>query len=184
MKRVSWIIAVLVMGASTLALARPGKGEARGDGPGFGHGPGGPGFGLCLALKDPDLGVTDEQAARLKPLCKTQREKMGSLGDSLGDLHEAVRTELEKDAPDLDRVGALHQQMATLQTEMARQHVTLRASVREILTAEQITKLKALRDERREGRGRHGKPGAHDGGGCPFGGPDGDEPDQSPRDAD
>lgn len=183
MKRWTWITMLVVLGVSTAAWAGPGrKGGGDGDGPGWGHGgPGGHGLGLCKMLRDPELGVTDEQAARLKPLCLAQREQGHTLFQSMGDLHEAVRAELEKDAPDFDRVGALHQQMAALKTDLVKQHVALRTQVRGILTAEQLAKLKTMRDAR---PGRHGRgDGPQDGHGC--GGDEGpsDRPRTPPTDA-
>ncbi len=179
MKTWTWIAMLVVLGVSMSAMARPGKqrGADDGDGPRAGRGGhGGPGFGLCLALRDPALGVTDAQSDQLKPLCRAERDKASALLDSRADLKDAVRAELENDAPDFDRVAALHQQMATLKTEMARQHVALRSQVRAILTAEQVTKLQELRDARRgghekgdhrgcmgdgPGRGRRSAPGAN-----------------------
>jgi len=177
MKRVNLVLTVATMVlVSTAALARPGQGGGPGGGPGWGHaGPGGPGFALCRALKAPEVGVTDEQAARLRPLCKAQRQRTDELFEGLDDLRDAARVELEKDQPDLDRVGALHQQMATLHTELARQHVSLRDAARGILTAEQLATLKRLHDERGPKQGLHrGGPGRGPGGAdCPLGGPDG-----------
>lgn len=157
MKTWTWIAMLVVLGVSMSAMARPGKqqGGCDGDGPRAGRGGhGGPGFGLCFALRDPALGVTEAQSDQLKPLCRAERDKTSALLDSRSDLRDAVRAELEKDAPDFDRVASLHQQMATLKTELARQHVALRTQVRAILTAEQVAKLRDLRDARRNGPGR------------------------------
>gem|GEM_PF-3282176 len=183
MKRSMIVAMFLVLGVSMAALAGPGKRGGRGDGDGpekgF-RGPGGHGFGLCLALRDPALGVTEAQADQLKPLCRAQRDRMRSLGDSLGDLHDAVRAELDKDAPDFARVSALHQQIATLKTEMAKQHVELRGQARAILTAEQQATLKELLDSRGSGRDRGDGPrGGH---GCDGNGSEG-RPDLPPPDA-
>ena len=189
MKRATWILTALMLTVTVPALARPGKAD-RGEEPrGFGrHGPGGPGFGLCRLLKAPELGLTDEQSARLKPLCVAQREKMGSLLQSQRDLRDEVRAELEKDAPDLERVASLNQQVAALHTEMARQHVALRQSVRGELTEQQAAALKRLADqppaERDRTRGGHGRPDGEGPFGCPFGGPDGPDPEGPEPNAD
>lgn len=148
---------LLTMSFALTANARPGEGAKRG-----GRGKGGPGHGLCRMLKAPELALNDDQQAQIQPLCEAMRERAKPLFEEIGRLREEVHAEMKKDTVDMDLIGALHQQIAALRTEMAGAHVELRQQLREILDDSQLATLKELRKQRgakRGLRGRRGGPG-------------------------
>ncbi len=147
------LLTMLLTMSLTLSLAfavqaRPG---GRG-GPGMGKGKGGPGGGLCRMLKKADLGLSEEQEAALQPICVAMPERVKPIREAMHELRDEIRAEMEKDEVDLATVGALHQQIAALKTDMAALRVETRAQLREILDAEQLSTLKALKEKRRERR--------------------------------
>jgi Spy/CpxP family protein refolding chaperone len=144
------------------ANARPG-----GKGRGFGKGERGPRGGPCHMLKKADIGLTEDQQAQLQPICDAMPERMKPLFEEIGRLREEIRAEMKKDEVDLNLVGALHQQIASVKTEMAGLRVETRNQLRGILDTEQLAKLEELKEKRRArrgSRGRHGGPGGGFGG--------------------
>jgi Spy/CpxP family protein refolding chaperone len=135
---------------STSLTARPGRGMGRGEGFGPGKGPRGP----CAILNAPGFELSEDQRAAITSTCQEHRETAKPFRQELRAVHEQLFEEMGQDAPDFERVGALHQQIASLKTEAAKVRFGLRQLIREQLTPEQIEAVKALVKER---RGRFGK---------------------------
>jgi len=157
-----------------LALAQPPAGP--GDGPGLGpraggpgaHGPGaahrlrgGPGHGPFhnLDFVADFLDLTDEQRDRARSLRADLQESHRALREESRALRQELRTELDAEAPDTNRVGeltlALHEQRRKGRT-LAEQAL---ADFEALLTADQLESFRQLRQtvqerrrERRENR--------------------------------
>lgn len=147
-----------------LALAQPPAGA--GDGPGFGpHGArhlrGGAGHGPFhnLGFVADLLDLTDEQREQARSLREGLRESHRALREESRGLRQELRTELDAEAPDTNRIGeltlALHQQRRKGRA-LAEQAL---ADFEALLTADQLESFQQLkqtlqerRRERREGR--------------------------------
>ena len=104
-----------------------------------------------------ELGLSDEQVNKLKEADFAAREKQIGLQGEL----EAVRLNMQKtfSADPVDKEAALKfaQEKADIKSKMSVQRVESRLLVREILTSEQLDKLKQLRMEYRGGKHQRGK---------------------------
>ncbi|HUV31637.1 MAG TPA: Spy/CpxP family protein refolding chaperone [Acidobacteriota bacterium] len=161
MKRM--LVIVLALAVPALALAQPGgtTPEAAGRGHGPMHclqkaGPGarsmGAGIGHLLALGD-EIGITDEQRAGLKELqTRFQLERIDKkalVEKAQVGLHALMR---ESDAAESQVMRAIDE-LARLRADMQKMRYTHRKQVESTLTAEQVAKLKELRQKRHmEGR--------------------------------
>ena len=150
---------------STSLAARPGRGMGRGEGFGHGKGPRGP----CSILHAPGIDLSEEQRAAITAICQEHREIAKPFREELRAVHEQLFEEMGQDAPDFERVAALHQQIASLKTEAAKERFGLRQAIQAQLTPEQVEAVKALVKERRGrfGKGKRGR--GFDGRGGPQG---------------
>ncbi len=138
-------------------------------GPGF-EGPGGQGGPRDQAMElirfwDNDrlnerLQLTEDQIKGLQDSFDTSKAALDALKDEGKDAHEALRTELEKDNPDLNAVLAADSEISTVNAQLRKIVLSHRVAVQSILTAEQEKSLKEGRremaGEMRGGRGRGG----------------------------
>jgi len=107
------------------------------------------GHEFFLGMKD-DLGLSDEQVAKLKAL-KSESEKQAirtkaDLKIERIELHDL----LSKDKVDVKGVDTKVEKMGALQTKMHKAHIHARLDAQKILTPEQLKQL-------REMRGKHGR---------------------------
>jgi Spy/CpxP family protein refolding chaperone len=95
------------------------------------------------------LALTDDQVRRLEALAATQREALRPNEPAMlrarADLMEATRRD------DIAAARAAMERMARARTDLAVAHLQARKSARDILTAEQRTKLEEGRDAMRQG---------------------------------
>lgn len=168
MKR-QWMILVVVM--AVVGLAGNADARGRGRGPGMGHGVGrmGPGLGLGLGpcvVESPELGLSDDQKAALKKLrdegqapaeqAQAEKRKLAKeLRDLMMDPKATDRQIRAKAAEMRERAAAMHD---------ARLDRLLQA--RQVLTAEQLLKVPAIRKECRGPR--DGGPRGDCPGDCPH----------------
>jgi hypothetical protein len=177
MKRRAIIFTVVMMLAATVAFAQGGPGSGqRGmcHDPGMnrgmgGHGMGGPGMdgdfvrpGMLLRMAD-DIGLSDNQKTQLEKMSQDNGLKRIDMQAQLEKAQLQLRHAQMNDAADT-QVLQLMDDVGRIKTEMRKSAYTFHQSVKSLLTADQLTKIKDLRKEWRNNRGD-----------CPFGGP-GDGP--------
>ena len=171
--RRSWLVALLVAGvvcgAATLSWARGGDWGS--------HPRMGGGFGpRMLAMLDSDrfkseLGLTDEQAGRLRQLVleneKSSVKTRAEVKVRQIELHEMLRA----DNPNRDAVLKKAQEISDLRGQMMKQHIESLLTAKTILTPEQQKKMHALMAEhgfrRQPGEGRGPRLGQRPQGGRP-----------------
>jgi Spy/CpxP family protein refolding chaperone len=197
-RRNSFLIGTLFcLITSGLALAQDfgpvagpgGPDPAQGPGMGPGRGPGGPGFGgppMERAFHDgqfgrwwnnPEmaqkLGITDSQKKQMDDIFLQHRLKLIDLNANLEKQETLLHPMIEADQPDEAKILAQIDAVAQARAELANARMLF--EVRKALTPDQWQKLKAMREEHRDGKmmrdGRRGPGGPGDRGGP--GGPDG-----------
>jgi len=106
------------------------------------------------------LELTKEQVKQLRDADFTSREKHLALKAQLDRLRLQMNRAFSDDNVDNGSVRQLAKQMSDLQGKMFVQGVESRLTLRKILTADQIEKLRPLEMQmKRRGAGRCGKPG-------------------------
>ena len=138
--------------------------EQRGQGPGVGgpppggpgmRGPGGPmGFGRGFR----ELDLTEEQRAQLKSIAESHRDEFNAAGQKARAAHDGMQALLEADTIDEAAIRAKSTEVAAAEAEVMILNAKVRHESLQILTADQLTKLKELRSSRQDGQ-RQRKPG-------------------------
>lgn len=161
----------IVLVVASVALAQPGRGGfghgGRGGrgGPGMGHG-GGPGMGLMglgHCLRSPELGLTAEQRVKLELIREKGMERMKAERPRMMELRKGLVAAFAD--PKVD-AAALKTKVAEVRKAMQdgmEQGVDLLIEARAVLTPEQLKKIPDLKGCRK------------------FGGPDGDDLPEGPR---
>lgn len=128
------------------------------DGPGFGPGPRGDESKMEGRFEEmnKELGLTKEQAEKLRAHRLSQRQANQALFQQMQDKREALRAELEKTTVDSGKAKSLNEELKDIHNKMADQRLNGVLEVRKILSAEQFKKLRELGEKRREER-RDGK---------------------------
>ena len=135
---------------------RPAIAQGKQGGPGGMRGPGGRGRGGPLGGVLADL--TDEQREQVKAILDAERQgEQGPPPDMK--LRQALEQELLADAPDLQKIDELKQQIVSATAESLTRHIAIQQKINQILTAEQRAKARERIAQRGE-RGRGG-PGEH-----------------------
>ena len=122
--------------------------------PGMGRGGpmGGPmGFGPGFR----ELNLTDDQKAQLKSIADSHRDEFRAAGEKARAAHEGMRALIESDSIDENAIRAKSQEVAAAEAEMMILNAKVRQQSLQVLTSEQLAKLKELRDSR-PGPGRGG----------------------------
>ena len=154
--------ALMLAGAAPLVIAdqaQPQEQQRRGPGgPGGERGPRGgmrgPGFG---GPEFRNLDLSDDQKAQLKKIRDARQAEFKAAADKLGTAHQGMRQLLEADSINEGAIRAKSQEVAAAEAELAILNAKLRKESMQILTADQLAKLK----EQRETRGqRQRKPQA------------------------
>ena len=132
------------------------KGFGTGDGPGGRHGRHGRNFSILGIWQNPeavkDLGLTDAQVAKLKEADFAAREKVIELRSKMDGYDLQLDKEFSAATVNEANVRAVAKQMAEVRGEMFILRIEDRLTVKNILTAEQIEKLKSGMMERRSER--------------------------------
>jgi Spy/CpxP family protein refolding chaperone len=164
-----WAVAALATGGGVMAAAQSHgpRGVARGD--------------RALRLRQ-ELGLSEEQATRLREIRETrQRDEIRRRADA-----EVAHLDLRRllEAPTVDRkaVDAKVKEMADLHSAGLRARVDAMLSMREVLTPEQLQKWQSLEGERGRDRWRR-RDGRRSFGRRPGGGP-GEAPGAPPESED
>ena len=144
--------ALMLAGAAPLVMADQGQPQQRQQrrGPGGPDGMrgmrGGPGFGGQFR----NLDLTDDQKAQLKKIRDARQAEFKAAAGKIGAARQGMRTLLDAEAIDEGAIRAKSQEVAAAEAELAILNAKLRKESMQILTAEQLAKLK----ERREHRGQ------------------------------
>ncbi len=101
------------------------------------------------------IGLSDEQLAQVNQLREDFKATVEPLFEQGHALRESLRTELESDAPSVETVGNLVISGHDVRNQVRATRQNFRESFEAILSAEQVEKLKGLK-ERGRGFGRRG----------------------------
>jgi periplasmic protein CpxP/Spy len=147
---------VLGLAAFSVSNAQQSGEASRGRGPG---GPGGFGRGGGAVLRGVDL--TDEQKASIKAIHDAERQdRTGPPADAT--LRRELEAEVFAEAPDVQKIAALQQQLVQAQSERLAHEIAVKQKVAAVLTAEQRSKIRERLSqappERRGGFERRGGP--------------------------
>lgn len=126
--------------------------EAMGeDGPGFGPGSRGDEGKMEGRFEEmnKELGLTKEQAEKLRAHRRSQRETNQALWKQMQEKREALRVELEQPKVNTGKAKSINEELKALHNKMADQRLAGVLEVREILTAEQFKKLREIGEKRR-----------------------------------
>lgn len=133
----------------------PGMGAPMGPGPGGPgmrmRGPGGPGGpgGPIAGFRGLDL--TDDQKEQLKKIGESHQAEFKAIGDKTRAAHEGMRELLEADTINEAAIRAKSQEVAAAQADAMILNAKIRKESMQILTADQLAKLKERREVRPDG---------------------------------
>jgi protein CpxP len=140
--------------------------QQRGPGPGFGgpppggrggpgmRGPGGPmGFGPGFRQLD----LTDDQKAQLKSIAQSHRDEFRAAGEKARAAHDGMQALIEADQIDEAAIRAKSAEVAAAEADVMILNAKVRKASMQVLTSEQLAKLKELRDARPGPGGRRGR---------------------------
>jgi protein CpxP len=155
--------ALMLAGAAPLVLAeqdqqqqqqRRGPGGPGGErGPRGGmRGPGG--FGGFGGPEFRNLDLTDDQRAQLRKIREARGTEFKAAADKIGAARQGMRELLNADTINEGAIRAKSQEVAAAEAELAILNAKLRKESMQILTAEQLAKLKERRDNRGQRRPR------------------------------
>ena len=151
-------LAVLTMATAApmlLAQDQPQRRQGQVGGPPPG-GPGGPGmrrpggpmgFGPGFQMLD----LTDDQKAQLKQIAESHRDEMRAAGEKARAAHEGMRALTDAETIDEAAIRAKSTEIAAADAEMLILQAKIRKESLQILTSEQLAKLKEQRDARQGG---------------------------------
>lgn len=160
--------------ALTLAVGAPvfvaAQQEPPRRGPGFGGpmgpGPGGPGPGM--RMRGPGgpggiagfrgLDLSDDQKEQLKKIAESHAAEFKAIGEKTRAAHEGMRELLEADTINESAIRAKSQEVAAAQADAMILDAKIRKESLQILTADQLAKLKERREARPDGPRRQRKP--------------------------
>jgi Spy/CpxP family protein refolding chaperone len=104
------------------------------------------------------LDLTDAQKDQLRQIADSHREEFKAAGEKARVAHDGMRALMDADQIDENAIRAKSQEIAAAEAEVMILNARVRQQSMQILTAEQIAKLKALRDQG-PGPGRRGPGG-------------------------
>ena len=111
------------------------------------RGPGGPmGMGIGPGFRELDL--TDDQKSQIKAIGESHRAEFRAVGDKLRAAREGMRALIEADTLDESAVRAKSIEVAAAEAEAAILNAKVRTQTLQVLTSEQLAKLKELRTSR------------------------------------
>jgi protein CpxP len=156
-------VATLALGAPMLmAQDQPRRGPGLG-GP-MGPGPGGPGMrmrgpggpGGPMGFRGLDL--SDDQKEQLKKIAQSHRAEFKAIGEKTRAAHEGMRALMDADTINEAAIRAKSQEVAAAQADAMILNAKIRKESMQILTADQLAKLKERREARPDGPRRQRKP--------------------------
>ncbi|MGE0864310.1 MAG: Spy/CpxP family protein refolding chaperone [Vicinamibacterales bacterium] len=153
-------VAVVLAAGSALVHAQDGQMPRRGPGPGIGmRGPGGPMGPMGFAPGFRGLDLTDDQKAQIKSITDSHQAEFKAAGEKVGAARQALRTLLQADTIDEPAIRAKSVEVANAEADASILGAKVRAQTLQVLTAEQLAKLKELRAAREAQPRRQRGPG-------------------------
>ena len=157
-------VAVVLAAGSALVSAQDGQMPRRGPGAGMGgpppdgmRGPGGPMGPMGFAPGFRGLDLTDDQKAQVKSIADSHQAEFKAAGEKIGTAREALRTLLQADAIDESAIRAKSVEVANAEADAAILGAKVHAQAKQVLTAEQLAKLKELQASRQGGQRKQRK---------------------------
>lgn len=160
-------VAVVLAAGSGLVFAQDGQEKRRGPGPGQGmggpgmRGPGGPmgpmGRGIGPGFRGLDL--SDDQKAQIKAIGESHQAEFKAVGDKMHSAREGMRALVEADTLDESAVRAKSVEVAAAEADAAILNAKVRAQTLQILSADQLAKLKELQAKREAQPRKQRQPG-------------------------
>lgn len=160
------LVAVALAAGSALVIAQDGPMPRRGPGPGIGgpmggmRGPGGPmgpmGMGPAPGFRELDL--SDDQKAQVKSIMDSHQAEFKAAGDKVAAARDGMRTLLDAEPLDENAVRAKSIEVANADADAAILGAKVRAQTLQVLTSEQLAKLKELQASR-DGQMKQRRPG-------------------------
>jgi Spy/CpxP family protein refolding chaperone len=157
-------LAVVTIAAAAPMLMAQDQPQRR-QGPGFGGPPpgglGGPGMrrggpmGFGPGFHELDL--TDDQKAQLKTIADSHRAEFEAAGTKIGAAREGMRALVEGDSINEGAIRAKSAEIAAAEADLMILNAKVRQESMQVLTSEQLQKMKELRTAR-EGQMRQRKP--------------------------
>lgn len=138
-------LGALVGAGATRAAAEPPRGP---------HHEGPPGFDRMLERDADRLGLDAETRAHVREIADAARAAAEPLEEQRRALRERMRALLDQDAPDVDAVMRLADQMGAVDTELRKRHLRTLLDIRALLTPAQREELVRIHGERRGPRAR------------------------------
>ena len=156
-------VAVVLATGSALVIAQDGQLPRRGPGPGMGgmRGPGGP-MGPMAMGPGPgfrELDLSDDQKAQVKSIMDSHQAEFKAVGEKIAAAREAMRTVLEAETLDESAVRAKSVEVAAAEADAAILGAKVRAQTLQVLTSEQLSKLKERQATREARPGKQRQPG-------------------------
>ncbi|MDP2054334.1 MAG: Spy/CpxP family protein refolding chaperone, partial [Acidobacteriota bacterium] len=152
-------VAVVLAAGSTLVTAQDGQMKRRGpgQGPGVGgpppdgmRGPGGPrgpmGMGNGPGFRELDL--TDDQKAQVKAIGESHRAEFKAAGEKMRAARQGMRALIAADTLDEAAVRAKSIEVAAAEADLAILNAKVRTQTMQVLTSEQLAKLKERQAQR------------------------------------
>ena len=158
-------VAVVLATGSALVIAQDGQLPRRGPGPGMGgmRGPGGP-MGPMAMGPGPgfrELDLSDDQKAQVKSIMDSHQAEFKAVGEKIAAAREAMRTVLEAETLDESAVRAKSVEVAAAEADAAILGAKVRAQTLQVLTSEQLSKLKERQATREAQPRKQRGPGRH-----------------------
>ena len=153
------LVAVALAAGSALVMAQDGP-MRRGGGPGMGgpppggpmggqmRGPGGPGGPMGIGPGFRELDLSDDQKAQVKSIHESHQAEFQAAGEKVGTAREGMRKLLEADTLDEAAVRAKSVEVAAAEADAAILGAKVRAQTLQVLTSEQLAKLKEFQASR------------------------------------
>ena len=147
-------VAMVLAAGSALVMAQEAPGPRRGPGPGMGgpppggmRGPGGPmGMGMGPGFRELDL--TDDQKTQVKSIVDSHQAEFKAVGEKMRAARDGMQALIEADTLDESAVRAKSVEVAAAEADAAILNTKIRTQTLQILTAEQLAKLKELKASR------------------------------------
>jgi protein CpxP len=134
----------------------PGFGGPPPGGPGGGPGMRGPGGPMGFGFRELDL--TDDQKAQLKTIAESHRDEFRAAGEKARAAREGMQQLIEADSINESAIRAKSAQIAAAEADVMILNAKVRQESMQVLTSEQLQKLKDLRASH-EGQARQRRPG-------------------------
>jgi periplasmic protein CpxP/Spy len=117
-------------------------------GPGM-RGPGGPGGGrMGFGPGFRELDLSDDQRAQIKTINDSHREQFQQAGEKIRVARQAMQTLIESDSIDESAIRAKSAEIASAEADAMILNAKVRQESMQVLTSEQLAKLKELRTAR------------------------------------